>query len=72
MGMDDGAEALLLADAYGWTPSQIDAMPPYVRRLALDFLSSRTATPRRTPRRQLTALRWRARRALWLRRHRTT
>jgi len=65
-------DTLLIADAYGWTPDEINAMPPYARRLALEFLSTRTATPRRSRWRRLTTLHWHARRTLWLRQHRTT
>ena len=64
-------ETLRICDAYGWTPAQVDELPPWARRRALDFLSSRTATPRRTPHSRITAARRAIRHAIWQRRHRT-
>lgn len=65
-------DTALIAGAYGWTTQQVADMGPVARQLALDFLSTRTATPRPTLRQRATALHWRLRRALWLHRHRRT
>lgn len=64
-------ETLRICDAYGWTPAQVDELPPWARRRALDFLSSRTAIARRDPLRHLHRARWAIRHAIWQRRHRT-
>lgn len=49
-------DTALIAGAYGWTTQQVADMGPAARRLALEFLASRTATPRPTLRQRLAAL----------------
>jgi hypothetical protein len=67
------ADTLLICDEFGWTVDDVEAMPEYVRDLALDFLNRPTAVRRRESRRSIrqraTAARWTIRHALWRIRH---
>lgn len=56
-GAAEDRDTALIAGAYDWTPAQVADMGPAARQLALEFLSTRTAIPRRTLRQRLTALR---------------
>lgn len=51
------ADTARICHAYQWTPQQVADMGPTAQRLALEFLASRTATPRPTLRQRLAALR---------------
>ena len=54
--MISDADTALIAAAYEWTPQQVAEMGPAARRLALEFLATRTATPRPTLRQRLATL----------------